>query len=91
MISKEQVQNLLIDAFATNQIFVQDLTGTQDHYKVTIISDLFLNKSRVQRQQLVNKALAEPLKGPLHALTMETYTLAEYKNLSSPTPKQIEF
>ena len=92
MIAKQTVEELLKVNFAQAEILVQDLTGTQDHYKVVIISDAFLQKSRVQRQQMVNQALAEPLKGPLHALTMETLTQAEAQaRQPSNTPRGIEF
>lgn len=92
MIEKKNVEALLKSHFAEAEIFVQDLTGTQDHYKVVVISDAFSQKSRVQRQQLVNAALAEPLKGPLHALTMETFTKEEAKNnMPNNTPRGISF
>jgi BolA protein len=93
MIEKTTIETLLKSAFAHSQIVVTDLTGTRDHYKVVIISDLFVGKSRVQRQQMVNQALAEPLKGPLHALTMETLTITEAKQRETdkPTPRGINF
>ncbi len=92
MIDKKTVEALLKTNFAQAEIFVQDLTGTQDHYKVVVISDAFLQKSRVQRQQMVNLALAEPLKGPLHALTMETLTKEEAQKIKPDnTPRGIEF
>ena len=49
-----------------------DLTGTKDHWRATIVSAAFTGKSLMQRHRLVNAALAEELKGPIHALTMET-------------------
>jgi stress-induced morphogen len=56
---------------------LQDLTGTQDHWKVTIVSAAFRDKSLIQRHRLVNTALAEELKGPIHALTLDVMTPEE--------------
>ena len=56
---------------------LQDLTGTQDHWKVTIVSAAFRDKSLIQRHRLVNAALAEELKGPIHALTLDVKTPEE--------------
>ena len=56
---------------------LQDLTGTQDHWKATIVSAAFRDKSLIQRHRLVNAALAEELKGPIHALTLDVKTPEE--------------
>lgn len=94
MIAPQEVQSLLTAAFKDGQISVFDLTGTQDHYKVIIISNDFDGKNLVKRHQLVNAALAEPLKGPLHALTIEALTpkeLKERESAANQEPKGIEF
>jgi len=56
---------------------LQDLTGTQDHWKATIVSAAFRDKSLIQRHRLVNAALAEELKGAIHALTLDVKTPEE--------------
>jgi stress-induced morphogen len=56
---------------------LQDLTGTQDHWKATIVSAAFRDKSLIQRHRLVNAALADELKGPIHALTLDVKTPEE--------------
>jgi len=50
---------------------LEDLTGTKDHWKASIVSAHFAGKSMLQRHRLVMAALAEELKGPIHALTMD--------------------
>jgi stress-induced morphogen len=91
----EQVKSLLTDFFKNSHIEVIDTTGTLDHYKVMVVSDDFEGKSLVQRHQLVNLALAEPLKGPIHALSIEAYTKEEYSQKANPAspnqPKAIQF
>lgn len=56
---------------------LQDLTGTEDHWKASIISDLFAGQSLVQRHRMVMAALAEEMKGPIHALTLDVKTPEE--------------
>lgn len=56
------------------QVTLEDMTGTKDHWRARIVSTAFAGKSLVQRHRLINAALAEELKGPIHALTMDTLT-----------------
>jgi stress-induced morphogen len=53
------------------QVELRDLTGTEDHWHATVISTLFSGKSLIERHRLVMGALAEEMKGPIHALTLE--------------------
>ena len=59
------------------QVELQDLTGTADHWKATIVSAVFAGKTLVQRHRLVMAALAEEMKGPIHALTLDVKTPEE--------------
>jgi stress-induced morphogen len=56
------------------EVELQDLTGTADHWKATIVSAAFTGKSLIARHRLVMAALAEELKGPIHALTLDVKT-----------------
>jgi len=52
--------------------------GTGDsHYRVLVVSKKFEGLNRVARQRLVNKALAELMGKPIHALAMETLSPEE--------------
>lgn len=85
-----QIERLLAK-IGKAKIFVEDLTGTQDHYKVIVISDEFLNKPMIKRHQVVYQTLAEPMQGPIHALTIATYTEQEWQTRSGQAPQQIKF
>ena len=45
--------------------------GGESHFRVVILSAAFAGMSRVERQRAVNRALAEELAGPVHALSVE--------------------
>lgn len=49
----------------------------ESHFRVLVVSELFEDKSRVDRHRLVNEALAEELKGRIHALALKTYAPGE--------------
>jgi BolA protein len=51
--------------------------GGETHFTVRIVADAFAGRSRVERQRLVYKALADELAGPIHALSLVTQTPAE--------------
>lgn len=53
------------------EVTLEDLTGTADHWKARIVSTAFAGRSVLERHRMINRALAEELKGPIHALTME--------------------
>lgn len=53
--------------------------GSESHFKLTIVSTLFEEKLLIARHRLVNKCLQEELDGPVHALSMHTYTPEEWR------------
>jgi stress-induced morphogen len=53
---------------------LQDLTGTADHWKASIVSARFAGKSMLERHRMVMAALSDELKGPIHALTLDVRT-----------------
>jgi len=63
----EKIRAALPDA----EVEMKDLTGTEDHWEAKIVSAAFAGKSLIQRHRLVMAALADELKGPIHALSMD--------------------
>ena len=53
---------------------MQDLTGTADHWKASIVSGLFAGKSLIARLRIVMASPADERKGPIHALTLDVKT-----------------
>jgi len=52
--------------------------GSESHFKVTVVSDVFKDKMLVARHRMVNKALEDELTGGLHALALHTLTMEEW-------------
>ena len=42
----------------------------ESHWRIDITADVFTGKSRVERQRMINQALAFELKNNIHALAM---------------------
>ena len=62
--------------------------GSESHFKVVAVTREFENKMPVARHRLINKALAEELEGPVHALALHTLTPDEWskKGVSPQSP-----
>lgn len=56
------------------EVSLTDLTGTEDHWQATVISSAFAGKAPLARHRMVMAALAAELRGPIHALTLDTRT-----------------
>ncbi|MEY4575505.1 MAG: hypothetical protein RL701_208 [Pseudomonadota bacterium] len=73
MIDPQTLKQKLRDAFpSATQLELEDLTGTQDHYRAVIVDPIFEGKSRIDQHKLVYKALGDLMLGPVHALALET-------------------
>jgi stress-induced morphogen len=72
MLAPSALQQLLLQAFPGANVKVVDLTGTQDHYEVSIVASQFQGLPKVKQHRLVYEALAEQMKGAIHALSLKT-------------------
>lgn len=69
----KQIEERLVEAYPNGKIEVIDLTGTQDHYQVSIVSPIFSGMNRLQQQRHVMSVFdAEIKSGEVHALTIKT-------------------
>ncbi len=70
--STDEVKKLIEAGIEGAQATVTDLTGTGDHFRAEVVSPSFAGKSEIQQHKMVYKALAEEMKGPIHALALST-------------------
>ncbi|XP_076361339.1 DNA-binding transcriptional regulator BolA isoform X2 [Tachypleus tridentatus] len=54
--------------------------GSETHFRVCIVSHHFEEQSLVQRHRHVNHVLQDELKGPVHALAIETFTPSQWES-----------
>jgi stress-induced morphogen len=77
VLARAALEALLLEQFPDAQITISDLTGTEDHYAVRIITERFHGLSPIARHRLVYTALRAAMHGDIHALALETYTPSE--------------
>jgi BolA protein len=84
----ETLREKLIAAFAPGDLVIDDESarhaghsgarpGGETHFNVRIVSAAFEGLSRVERQRRVYAALADEMRGSVHALALTTLTPAE--------------
>jgi len=57
--------------------------GSESHFKVVLAAEAFAGRRQVQRHQAVYGALADQLRGPVHALALHTYSPEEWSRKQS--------
>lgn len=78
MITNAELERYFVE---TGEVDFVQVEGDGYHYQLTIVSDSFLDKSKVARQQWVYAKLKDYITtGSLHALSMKTWTKEEWEN-----------
>ncbi|MEW6444658.1 MAG: BolA family protein [Pseudomonadota bacterium] len=55
------------------------MKAENSHFHITLVSHAFDGQALLARHRAVNKALAEELAGPVHAITLNTLTPEEWQ------------
>ena len=78
--SPEQLKAKLETLAPGTKAQVHDMTGTQDHYQAVIVSPVFEGKKMIDQHRLVLDLMQKDIDtGEVHALTMKTYSPAQYE------------
>jgi stress-induced morphogen len=72
MIETDSLRDVLARAFPGARVEIVDLTGTRDHYQVSIVAEAFRGQPRMRQHRMVYDALGDLMKGPIHALSLKT-------------------
>jgi stress-induced morphogen len=72
MIEPDDLRRELERAFPGASVDITDLTGTRDHYQVSIVAEAFRGQPRMRQHKLVYEALGALMHGPIHALSLKT-------------------
>ena len=80
MLDNETLKQHLLQCPEVNFVNVE---GDGHHYNLVVVSDVFLGKTLVARQQWVYSKLKNYItSGSLHALSMKTWTIEEWEKQS---------
>jgi stress-induced morphogen len=72
MIETDSLRDVLARAFPGARVEIVDLTGTRDHYQVSIVAEAFRGQPRMRQHRMVYDALGDLMRGPIHALSLKT-------------------
>jgi acid stress-induced BolA-like protein IbaG/YrbA len=76
MVTNDSVRQGIAAGLACEHL---EVIGDGQHFQAVIVSAAFEGKSRVQRHQLVYRALGDRMREEIHALSMQTLTPAEWQ------------
>ena len=74
MIEFQEVAQLIESNIENSTVKINDLTGTQDHLGILVISQAFEGKTLIDQHQMVMDVLKERLKDDIHAVQIKTLT-----------------
>jgi acid stress-induced BolA-like protein IbaG/YrbA len=74
MVTPESIKSGIEAGLACERV---EVMGDGQHFQALVVSAEFAGKSRVQRHQLVYKALGDRMREEIHALSMQTITPEE--------------
>jgi acid stress-induced BolA-like protein IbaG/YrbA len=78
---RERVRERLEEHFG-EMVEVRDLTGTDNHFEVRVVSAEFEGKTPIQRHKLVYAPLRDWIDDDtVHALSVRAYTPAQHESL----------
>ena len=66
------VKKMVLVAIPDAKVEVLDMTGTGDHFEVTVTSKIFQGKSLIEQHKIVFKALEPGMNEDLHAVKIKT-------------------
>ncbi len=75
----EEIKSMIVGKFPDAQVSLKDLTGTGDHWQVTIVTKSFEGKSMLDQHRMVKGIFeADINSGAVHAFSLKTYTPEEW-------------
>jgi BolA protein len=79
------IQQKLSDAFSDasfldirNESFKHS-RGEESHFNITVVSNVFLGKSPIERHRMLYKVLGDELKNKIHALSIQAKTIEQWQ------------
>ncbi len=79
-----EIADLVRKAIPDAQVQVEDMTGTGDHFQISVVSSVFKGKMLIDQHRLVQESLQVAFEdGRIHAVQIKTRTPDEQTKKSS--------
>jgi stress-induced morphogen len=70
--TKDNIEELIIQSIPDAKVTIEDLRGDGDHYSAIVVSKSFDGKSMIQQHKMVYESLQGKMGNELHALELKT-------------------
>ena len=67
-----EIETLIKEAIPDAIVDIKDLAGDGNHYSATIVSSVFIGKSKIEQHKMVYNSLKGKMGNELHALAITT-------------------
>ena len=75
MIMPEEVRQMIMAGLPGSQVEVRDMTGTGDHFEITVSAAAFKGKTLIEQHQMVFSLLGDEMDRRIHAVQLKTKLL----------------
>lgn len=75
----DQVKQTILASLPDAIVEIVDLTGTQDHLGIKVVSDAFKGKALLAQHRMIMDILKDDLKNKIHAVKIQTMTNEKYQ------------
>lgn len=82
MMESQNIIDVVQKALPGSQVSVKDLTGTKDHFRVTVVASQLEGKMMIEQHRMLYDIMnpyMEANGGGIHALSLATYTPGDWK------------
>tara|TARA_X000000368_G_scaffold196602_1_gene155131 strand:+ start:808 stop:1053 length:246 start_codon:yes stop_codon:yes gene_type:complete len=76
---EKKIEQKITSTLNDSKVFIQDMTGTNDHFNLIVISDAFKDLSLIEQHRLIYKILNGMVAQEIHALQIKTLTWEQWK------------
>ncbi len=73
------IPNLIKEKIPDAKVEIHDVTGSDNHFSLLVVSDSFSGKPLIKQHQLVMDILKNALKQEIHAVQIKTLTFEKYR------------
>ena len=75
----DEIKSMILGKFPDAEVSLHDLTGTGDHWQVTVMTKAFEGKPMLEQHRMVKGVFeADIASGAVHAFSLKTYTPDEW-------------
>ena len=76
---EKKITKILEENIKDSKVFIQDITGSNNHFNLIDISSVFNGLTMIQQHQVIYKLLGSMITKEVHALQIKTLTWTQWK------------